>query len=358
MSSSTDETMNSIIKDALDAIAATDKSIMDSKSDEVHRGMDLSSWTKFCERVGKGQVKPTCVIDFPWADHGGLNFQGNDRKLERMYCYDDPVRAKAEGVSGDRRVVVHAHTNLRWGDRLKNKAEDRALVLTSVNVRYATRAQGAASYTQEHKGFIVVPVSSVSYQALYKQGNEQKLEWCCTLRPCPSTPADVPLLDNKKASETRYNELRQVLALGESISGSAYFTSTKKETTETMRGESEFEVVGVSSLDALELPSMLEDGEESAGGSESDVNIHISGEPVASASPSLDPIAAPPSSMITCPSEAREIAPEPHVPAQGIQAAPGRVCAGKRVPGKAVCCGSVQRCAHQRRVPARRGEGL
>jgi len=44
--------------------------------------------------------------------------QGNDKLLERMYCF--------KGVEESTRVVVHVHTLIRWGDRGKLHPNIRA----------------------------------------------------------------------------------------------------------------------------------------------------------------------------------------------------------------------------------------
>jgi hypothetical protein len=51
----------------------------------------------FCERVARGKAKPSCVIDFPFADNGGLNLVGDDRLLERMYA----SRTRRKGIQVD-----------------------------------------------------------------------------------------------------------------------------------------------------------------------------------------------------------------------------------------------------------------
>jgi len=54
-------------------------------------------WQAFCERVARGKAKPSCVIDFPYADSGGLNLVGDDRLLERMYA----SRTRRKGIQVD-----------------------------------------------------------------------------------------------------------------------------------------------------------------------------------------------------------------------------------------------------------------
>ena len=44
--------------------------------------------------------------------------QGNDKLLERMYCFKE--------VDEDTRMVIHVHTLVRWGDRAKLHPNSRA----------------------------------------------------------------------------------------------------------------------------------------------------------------------------------------------------------------------------------------
>jgi hypothetical protein len=87
------------VRAALEAIRATDAgapSQMPDKEDE-HAGQTrgfchFREWQAFCERVARGEAKPSCVIDFPYADKGGLDLVGDDRLLERMYCFHDSAK--------------------------------------------------------------------------------------------------------------------------------------------------------------------------------------------------------------------------------------------------------------------------
>ena len=99
----------------------------EAAGDAVTRSLSSSQWDDFCRQVREGTVDATCIIDFPFADKGplGLNLAGEDRLLERMYCF---------GSGTHTRVVVHAHTLLRWGDRSNVKPKMRADRITLVNV--------------------------------------------------------------------------------------------------------------------------------------------------------------------------------------------------------------------------------
>ena len=126
------------VRAALDAIAATDAGeALDAgaATRSVDSGRD---WQAFCSRVHHGTATPSCVIDFPYADNGehGLNLHGDDRLLERMYCFHDPLDRDPRRSL----VVVHVHTLLRWGDRLQWKTAERLQKVTSVNVRLASKS--------------------------------------------------------------------------------------------------------------------------------------------------------------------------------------------------------------------------
>lgn len=50
--------------------------------------------------------------------NSGRTMQGNDKLLERMYCFKE--------VDEDTRMVIHVHTLVRWGDRAKLHPNSRA----------------------------------------------------------------------------------------------------------------------------------------------------------------------------------------------------------------------------------------
>ena len=49
----------------------------DDKAVPTRKITSVSQWKGFCDRVQQGQVKATCIIDFPYSD-GGL-WHGDDR---------------------------------------------------------------------------------------------------------------------------------------------------------------------------------------------------------------------------------------------------------------------------------------
>ena len=127
------------LEEALEAIRATDGD--GSGAGSVKRGFDgKREVLDFCARVKSKQATPSSVIDFPYADKDGLNKRGDDRLLERMYCFRD----HGSGRQGSERlVVVHVHTLVPWGARLQRQpwpwSGECLQEASSVNVRYAER---------------------------------------------------------------------------------------------------------------------------------------------------------------------------------------------------------------------------
>ena len=105
----------------------------------VTRKVEFQGWKKFCSNVQRESVQPTCVIDFPYGDDKGLKLAGDNRLLERMYCFKD--------AENDTRVVLHVHTILEWGNRRSKTPSQRAQRVTSVNVRHAVKE--AKGFKQE-----------------------------------------------------------------------------------------------------------------------------------------------------------------------------------------------------------------
>jgi len=114
----------------LDLIQQTN-SVEEGFPDDPQRSLNASQWERVCERIQRGDVKATCIIDFPYADAGNLNLEGGERLLERMYCFADGPEI---------RIVLHVHTIQKWGRRGEIPFERRADNITSVNVRHAVQA--------------------------------------------------------------------------------------------------------------------------------------------------------------------------------------------------------------------------
>ena len=99
-------------------------------------------WREFCRR----NVAPTCVLDFPFADHGAdhgrLNLSGDERLLERLYCFEDHEDDAHQLLGGERRrVILKVHTLLKWGNR-SDKLYLRAVKVTAVKVLLARVCSG------------------------------------------------------------------------------------------------------------------------------------------------------------------------------------------------------------------------
>ena len=99
----------------------------------------------FFERVKTGEATPSCVIDFAFSDGGRL--KGDQRQMERCYCFHDPLTKPADELL----VIVHAHTTEKWGDRKKQRSGRRLERFTSANVRHARIGDGA-QFKQETEG--------------------------------------------------------------------------------------------------------------------------------------------------------------------------------------------------------------
>ena len=242
--------MEEVIAAALEAIYATDVGAAAQVPEEA-MGPDgrigdgarnfghPREWGQFCQRVLKGTATPSCVIDFPYADAGqrGLNLQGDDRLLERMFCFHDPL----DQDPSRRMVVLHVHTLLRWGDRMQWTAASRLQEVTSVNARHATRPAVGGTWTQERCKFFVVPKnkSLQAWQTLFTSGGKGRIVWS------PYTAGSVPAGD--PGADWRYEELRKVIHAGDSLCQATQVTFNLTQTAVAMRSgeEIEYEIVGV-----------------------------------------------------------------------------------------------------------------
>ena len=234
--------LHEAVGEALEAIRATDGD--GSSAASVTRGFDgKRKVLAFCDRVKSNQATPSCVIDFPYADkgQGGLNKLGDDRLLERMFCFHD----RAVDTPDQWLVVVHVHTLLRWGDRLQFKTAERLQSVTSVNARHAERTPGG-TFKQERGKFYVVPRNKTLahiWQDLYRKGDTKGIVWNPHITK--SMPTDDP------AATWAYDGLRVVIQKGDALCHQAVVTHGIQQTQKTMRGspageeEVEYEVVGL-----------------------------------------------------------------------------------------------------------------
>ena len=90
-------------------------------------------WARLCTRK---KVELKCILDFPYADYGsdGLNLSGDNRLLERLYCFEDHEDDTHQLFGGKRRrVILKVHTFRKWGDR-GDELYRRATKVTGVKV--------------------------------------------------------------------------------------------------------------------------------------------------------------------------------------------------------------------------------
>jgi len=146
------------------------------------------------------------------------NLQGDARLLERMYCFHDP----SDMDPTRRLVVVHVHTLLPWGDRMKWTAASRLQVATSVNARHATRPAAGGAWVQEHGKFYVVPKRKnlPAWQTLYSSPRRGEIVWR------PHTAGSVPPGD--PGVDWMYDKIREVIQAGDSLCGAAQVTFNKR----------------------------------------------------------------------------------------------------------------------------------
>jgi len=164
------------------------------------RQLNFYSWDGFCKSARKGDVAPTVVIDFPYGDQGGLNLEGDERLLERIYVFKDA------SAGGDRRVVLHVHTPLRWGARGEVTLQERVKRVTSVNVRHAVR--GAERFEQE-QGNLKMPLVPVSpqletgWREMWRDGSfARKCTWLW------GKAESMPTVEDERVAARNYDQVR------------------------------------------------------------------------------------------------------------------------------------------------------
>ncbi len=243
-----------IISYALAAIVATDgdeadvlvddfesASLGDDGACRVRSFGDQKKWGDFCSRVESGKAWPSCVIDFAYEDRGkgGLNLEGDQRLVERMYCFHDPQC----GPGDQHLVVVHAHTVMTWGERLAAPGPVRMDEFTSVNACHASKKSGGVFAQETHKFYIVPGSKDLIHQwrSLFQSGKKHTLVW--KLDKKGSMPGKE---DAKFCSD--YDTVRRALVKGESLCHEAAITTSIKHTQKIMRGghAAEYIVAGVS----------------------------------------------------------------------------------------------------------------
>ena len=190
-------------------------------------------WREFCRRK-ESMIRTTCIIDFPYADIGPhdslmpttyeedngeerfkLNLSGDNRLLERLYCFEDlGDMCEDHVVKGKRRrVILKVHTLRKWGER-GNELFLRADKVTSVKVTYAYFDPQQNQFFMEtgrHNSLQLLPVSRrprERWQDLYRNDRSSEIEWQWR------TTGSIPSFEDKAASQ-RYNEVRAAIRMGE-----------------------------------------------------------------------------------------------------------------------------------------------
>ncbi|KAJ1484587.1 hypothetical protein T484DRAFT_1796551 [Baffinella frigidus] len=175
------------------------------------RQLNFYGWDGFCKSARMGNVTPTVIIDFPYADQGGLDLAGDQRLLERMYVFKDT----SEGDG--KRVVLHVHTPLRWGERGGVTLQERVKKVTSVNVRHAVR--GAERFEQE-QGKLKMPLVPLAPQLesgwrdIWRAGDgsfEMKCTWLW------QKAESMPTVEDKRVAARNYDQVRKIIKLGEGV---------------------------------------------------------------------------------------------------------------------------------------------
>eukprot|EP00282_Hemiselmis_andersenii_P041192 CAMPEP_0172058762 /NCGR_PEP_ID=MMETSP1043-20130122/7033_1 /TAXON_ID=464988 /ORGANISM="Hemiselmis andersenii, Strain CCMP441" /LENGTH=1874 /DNA_ID=CAMNT_0012718341 /DNA_START=132 /DNA_END=5752 /DNA_ORIENTATION=- len=174
---------------------------------------------RFLGRVVHGEAKPTRIIDFAYGDKDHLGLQGEEKLLERCYCFQDTVAGVKRGGGGEpvadddgwsvaakkgkpkakdcaERVILHVHTLVKWGDRatVEQRLHRPLSRITSVNVRHAQK-KSESTWIQEGRGFHVVPKTMLpgGWQSFYPDRCSE-IEWELqgenVVPPCDKNNAD------------------------------------------------------------------------------------------------------------------------------------------------------------------------
>ncbi len=147
-------------------------------------------------------------------------------------------------------VIMHVHTLMPWGERMKWSATERLRrgEVTAVNLRHMARGAGGA-WVQVGRTFYLVPQdSSLSqgWQTLFQSGKQKEIVWN------PYDDDSVPPGD-RVANRQRYKDVRKVIRAADALCGDAalmFVSEKQKQTQAVMRGgnEVEYEVVGVAGV--------------------------------------------------------------------------------------------------------------
>ena len=141
----------------------------------------------------------------------------DERLLERLYCFEDYEHNAHLAVGGRRRrVLVKAHTLLKWRDR-GNKLFLRAAKVTAVKVMYAHWNPDMRMFEQEKGSWLkLLPVSKSlqdGWREFYQGKRFADIEWES------STPGSIPAAEDKTAAKVRqvYEQVRAAIQMGERL---------------------------------------------------------------------------------------------------------------------------------------------
>jgi tetratricopeptide (TPR) repeat protein/CHAT domain-containing protein len=193
----------------------------------AHAGMHMCEteeerwqyWHEFCKR----QVAPKCVLDFPFADRGGLELSEDapdERLLERLYCFEDREDDLHRLLGTERRrVIIKVHTLRKWRER-GDQLYQRASKVTAVKVKYAYWNPSTRRFEMEcrdREELKLLPVSKQlqhTWRDAYRKGHYSEVEW--EWRKEGSMPSGDPDTGDGKVQKV-YQEVRAAIKLGESV---------------------------------------------------------------------------------------------------------------------------------------------
>ena len=135
---------DTILAAALSFICSTDKDLeMCDRDGDGTRQVNSTTWRQLRSRLKAGTASVSCVIDFAFSDRGRL--KGNDRQLERAYCWHD----RQQGHRDELLLVVKVHTTENWLNRKKSSTGRPLSRITAVNIRHAHKDEGVGFQQEE-----------------------------------------------------------------------------------------------------------------------------------------------------------------------------------------------------------------
>ena len=198
---------DAILDAALSFICSTDKDLemrdRDGDGDGA-RQVDSKTWKQLRSRVRDGTASVSCVIDFAYSDRGRL--QGNDRQLERAYCWHD----RQQGHPDELLLVVKVHTTEKWVNRKKSSTGRPLSRITAVNIRHAHKDEDVGFKQEE--GRVVWKLVPKNKDLIYnwKDLPEEEIVWY------PGGKDGVPAVPRKdKDCKRLYDEVGELIKAGE-----------------------------------------------------------------------------------------------------------------------------------------------